>query len=168
MKATSISLKNMYQQNFDFPYEMIKLILASYNIVKKLYFTCKYFPEKYRSYLIDNLNHEYKLVFKDSVKEYAANLNAVNSINDKIWIGSKIITTQKCIYPLISNIKRCTINTIYVASSQDLNLSWNDFKILAEAGTIKDLTIGKLLDADNKMVSVEDICAYAPKLTELR
>uniref|UniRef100_A0AC34GAP4 Uncharacterized protein n=1 Tax=Panagrolaimus sp. ES5 TaxID=591445 RepID=A0AC34GAP4_9BILA len=156
----------MYQQNFDFLYEIIKHILtkASYNLVKKLYFTCKYFPEKFRLYLIDNISRETKITFNDSTKEYAAGLNA--SLKDKVWIGDKIITSQKCLSLWISKIEKCTINELFITSFEDF--SWNDFKILTKAGTLKDLTIGKLLDSANEMVSVEDICVYVPRITKLR
>uniref|UniRef100_A0AC34FXA1 Uncharacterized protein n=1 Tax=Panagrolaimus sp. ES5 TaxID=591445 RepID=A0AC34FXA1_9BILA len=171
MKAIVISFKNMYQQKFDFPYEMIKFILAnaSYKVVKKLYFTCKYFPEKFRLFLIDYLHRGDEIVFKDSVKEYPINSNAVvNSLKDKIWLGNKIITSDELLSLWITKIKRCTISQLTVVYFKGFPLSWNDFKILTEAGTIEDLIIGKLLDSNNKMVLVEDICVYLPKLKKLR
>uniref|UniRef100_A0AC35FLR2 DUF38 domain-containing protein n=1 Tax=Panagrolaimus sp. PS1159 TaxID=55785 RepID=A0AC35FLR2_9BILA len=61
-------------------------------------------------------------------------------------------------------IEKCTIKTF---DCLDTLLSWNDFKILAEARTIERLEIENILDTDGRKVPIEDICDYVPNLNYL-
>uniref|UniRef100_A0A914PBZ7 Uncharacterized protein n=1 Tax=Panagrolaimus davidi TaxID=227884 RepID=A0A914PBZ7_9BILA len=155
VKKVTISFKNMYkQQGFDFPYEIMRYILAkaSYEVVKKLYFTCKYFPEKYRLFLIDKLYMCNKVIFKDSSKTFS-NFD-VTLLNEKIWLGDTFNSNSLLWMP---KIEQCTIKELGLICE---DIAWNDFKIFAKAETIEKISISKVLDSDGKMVALEDICAF--------
>uniref|UniRef100_A0AC35F455 Uncharacterized protein n=1 Tax=Panagrolaimus sp. PS1159 TaxID=55785 RepID=A0AC35F455_9BILA len=166
-KRLIISFKNMLkQQGFDFPYEIMRYILAkaSYKVVKKLYFTCKYFPEKYRLFLIDKLYMGNRVIFKNSSKIFS--YSDVTLLNVKIWLGDTFNSCQDYSNVLLwmPKIKKCTIKKLCLSFE---DIAWNDFKIFAKAETIEEIHISKVLDSDGKMVALEDICAFIPNAVEI-
>uniref|UniRef100_A0A914QUK5 Uncharacterized protein n=1 Tax=Panagrolaimus davidi TaxID=227884 RepID=A0A914QUK5_9BILA len=162
-----ISFKNMKRQTFDFSYEIMEYILAkaNFNLAKKLYFTCKYFPYKIRLFLIDNLEYCDGIVLTNLSKELEFQ-NTVNpaDFNDRVWLGDTIMTDYDNIILWIPKIERCPIRGLKIVKGF---LSWNEFKILTKDGKVERLCIEKVVDSDGNMIAIEDICACVPNLYEL-
>uniref|UniRef100_A0AC34FHB0 Uncharacterized protein n=1 Tax=Panagrolaimus sp. ES5 TaxID=591445 RepID=A0AC34FHB0_9BILA len=156
------TFQNVYQQRFDFPYDMMKHICKeNYNVVKKLYFTCKYFPATLRFYLIDTLNSNNIIRFNNAKKKFNSP-SLINSLNVKVWVGDGI---KSSIYLWMPKIVHSTIKKLEIPTGVIL---WNDFKILAKAETIEILKIFEIIDSERQNVPLEGICSYLPKLKELR
>uniref|UniRef100_A0AC35ERW1 Uncharacterized protein n=1 Tax=Panagrolaimus sp. PS1159 TaxID=55785 RepID=A0AC35ERW1_9BILA len=153
-------------QNFTLRRSMMSYVIATANpkVAIKLYKACKYFPAKFNLLIVDRLRHTFRqdvLSFgEDTINVDREDVDSYKNL----WIAEQFISVTNDIRlsTWISNISRCTIYHLEIRAR---HLTFNEFKILTEAGTVEHIEINKVYYENRTQVPLDVIMSHVPKAT---
>uniref|UniRef100_A0A914PZH7 F-box domain-containing protein n=1 Tax=Panagrolaimus davidi TaxID=227884 RepID=A0A914PZH7_9BILA len=155
---------NCFIQDFSFPSPIIRYLMINTDpeILKKLHKTCKYFYSRLQINIVESmcLDNE-RLLIKDDPEPYDIRMyhHQLDKLPNNIWLtGHLLLGDNINLSDFFSKIDRCELREIYL--SLDSKFTLNEWKILTNSGTVKEITIDMFIyssrDSESK-VPLEDI-----------
>uniref|UniRef100_A0A914QBZ2 DUF38 domain-containing protein n=1 Tax=Panagrolaimus davidi TaxID=227884 RepID=A0A914QBZ2_9BILA len=174
--------KNLYStfydkfhiQSFHFRESLIHCILknANHRLLRKLFFSCKYFFFKQPTPICYRLKMDSEECFEDESIVVKPSSNLKIFFNDTYITGSiEINKSKEPVNKFISNLIPCLyrceakyINLVYQ------NLSFEELKFLIQHGGVIELNLStsKIIDENDDYIFLEEITAFLPNIEKLR
>ena len=164
--------RSAHRQKFSLPKYVMDLIIANAtaSLMKNLHYCCKYFYVRARFCIVDELCcdiEDCEIGINDVA--YAVDTNHLEKLGN-IWITNHLyfLIVPDLKYETIPKIVRCDARTLFYHCR---TLNMRHFKILAQSGTIEDLSLDTIIVDDingNAKVAIEDVLSLVPNADLIR